>query len=171
MLENCAIETPRPFTNWAGLQESDPFWQWLRTINSATTIADLLTVRARLHAAGDGPDPHLLLRLCELQERRIERGASGTPSTSSREPDKPPTREWTLTDLNVVLGAGGESDETLAGEVSRSPIAVRVLRLAIHQFHMFGSTSEAEARLPAIVRAHLQAKPGARVCPWCKATF
>jgi hypothetical protein len=171
MLENCAIETPRPFTNWAGLQESDPFWQWLRAINSASTVADLLTVRARLHADCDGPDRHHLLRLCQLQARRIEQGAPGTPSISFRAPDEPPTREWTLTDLNVVLGAGGESDETFAGEVGRSPTAVRVLRLAMHQFHMFGSTPDAEARLPAIVRAHLQAKPGAPACPWCKATF
>ena len=82
-----------------------------------------------------------------------------------------PTREWTVAALNVVLGAGRESDEMVVGEVGRSPTAVRVLRLAIHQFHLFGGDPEAEGRVPPVVRAHLQMRPGARVCPWSGATF
>jgi hypothetical protein len=171
MIANCTIKAPRPCTGLTGMQETDPFWQWLRTIDSTRTVAVLLTVKARLGAESASRDRQHLLRLCELQERRLERDIAGSSAPASLAPTERPTREWTLTDLNVVLGAGGESDEILAGEVGRSPTAVRVLRLAIHQFHMFGGTSEAEARLPAVVRAHLQAKPRARVCPWCKARF
>ena len=148
------------------MHETESFWRWLRAIEATRTPEALAAVRQALEAEPASGDRRDLLALCALQERRLERLVVLTVATAD-----PPTGQWSLTDLSTVLSAASQTDETLGGEIGRSPTAVRVLRLAIHQFHIFGGDPVAESRLPPTVRTYLEARLGARTCPQCGATF
>jgi hypothetical protein len=146
--------------------ETESFWRWLRAIEATRRPDTLAAVRQGLEAELASGDRRDLLALCTLQERRLER----QPATSVATAD-PPTGQWSLTDLSTVLNASRRTDETIGGEIGRSPTAVWVLRLAIHQFQIFGGDRAAKSRLPPTVRAYLDAHPGARTCPQCGARF
>jgi uncharacterized Zn-finger protein len=144
----------------------DTFWRWQLTIGGAGSAPELDAVMADVDRLPAGPEQRDLLALCALQRAVVDRPA---PPAAD---DNTPGRDWTTTEFRVLLDGRSESNETLAGELTRSPTAVHVLRRAIHQFHLCADNRPDMALLHPRLRAYLETQPsGARSCPWCHATF
>lgn len=144
----------------------DTFWSWQLTIGGVGTVSELDAVVADLDRLPGGPERRELLALCDLQRAVVARPAALVGA------DNTPGRDWTTTEFRVLLDGRSESNETLAGELTRSPTAVHVLRRAIHQFHLCADNRPDLALLHSRLRAYLETQAaGARTCPWCHATF
>jgi uncharacterized Zn-finger protein len=144
----------------------DSFWRWQLAIGAVATPTALDGVVADLDALPADDDRRDLLALCDLQRAAVTRPAAPPADENTLGHD------WTTTEFRVLLNARGESNESLAGELERSPTAVHVLRRAIHQFHLCADNRPDLALLHPHLRAFLETQPpGARVCPWCGAVF
>jgi uncharacterized Zn-finger protein len=142
------------------------FWQWQLTIGGVGSVSALDAVAADLDRLPASPERHDLLALCDLQRGVLLRPAPPVTDDSMLGGD------WTTTEFRALLDGRGETNESLAGELTRSPTAVHVLRRAIHQFHLCADNRPDLALLHPRPRAYLETQPpGARVCPWCGAGF
>src|SRR3954469_21921307 len=108
----------------------DAFWQWELTIGGVGSVSALDTVVADLDRLPASAERHDLLALCDLQRSVLLRPAP--PAVD----DNTVGRDWTTTEFRTLLDGRGETNESLAGELTRSPTAVHVLRRAIHQSHL-----------------------------------